>query len=299
MVIKKQPNLLTKAFSFVLLGSIALTNVGAIQTLADNSNKTSVKSSVMKKYTTDLTGLASAGRIGGNTRYEKEVNSLIKMLTNGDLRQPVILDEKGDNQELVIETLAARIAAGDVPASLKNKRVLKLELDAIFTSSMSAAEKSQAFAGVVSELAASKSETILFVDEISNFVGANKINDSLTDALLQGKVNIIGGSSKAAYDAAVENNAEVSAVFQTLTVDLSNGNSTETAVNASADRDGYRGDNVSSDIREMMSNDTTGKKRIDVLIQAKNADNQTFRAIMAEKQCSPSGSHRRLEHDFG
>ena len=243
------------------------------------------KSSFLGKYTTDLTELAKAGKLNKTGGFEREVNQLVNSLTDASMRQPVILDEIGESQTLIVESLAQRVAADEVPAKLKGRRVLQLELNSLFSNTKSAEEKSQAVAEVIAELAVSKDEFILFVDELSNFVGSKKINNALTDALLQGKVKIIGGSSIAAYQDRIENEAELDAIFQTITVGGLNSAEEEADVTTSSENPlGYRGDTVSPDLREMMANDPTGKKRVDLIIQSKDADSEVLREIMARNR---------------
>ena len=279
-------NLTVKTLCFVLIGSFLLSNAFMIRVFAQNTRiDTSSKSSFLGKYTTDLTELAEAGRLNKTGGFEREVNQLVNSLTDAGMKQPVVLDEIGESQTLIVESLAQRVAAGEVPAKLKGRRVLQLELNSLFSNTKSAEENSQAVAEVIAELAASKDEFILFVDELSNFVGSKKINNALTEALLQGKVKIIGGSSIAAYQDRIENEAELDAIFQTITVGGLNSAEEEADVTTSSENPlGYRGDTVSPDLREMMANDPTGNKRVDLIIQSKDADSEVLREIMAQNR---------------
>ena len=195
---KQTSSFLPKTLSAVLIYSFILTNMFAIQVFANTTNQNVEISTSLKKYTTDLTELARQNRLRVNPNFENETNRLIKVLATGGLRQPVILDEKGENEELVVEQLATKIATGDVPANLRDKRLLKLETAALFSNAKNEAEISQIIKSIFNELTATKGEVILFVDELTNFVGSSAINDALTNALLQGKAHIIGGSSKVA-----------------------------------------------------------------------------------------------------
>jgi hypothetical protein len=293
MFFKKQFDFAVKVLTFVLLGSFAFSNVLTMPAFAHGATGDPVKKSALRKYATDLTELARAGRLGENVRYKREVNQLVEALANGGVRQPVLLDEAGEYQTLVVESLAARIAAGDVPANLKDKRVLQLELDSLFSNSKDKAETSQIVADVIAELADSKSEVILFVDELANFVGSAQINNALAEVLLQGKARIIGGSSQIAYNERIENSAELAAIFQPITIADVNLNTEDIEQKNSVENPlGYRGDTVSPDLREMMANDTTGEKRVNVIVQAKDADNRILREMMARNQI-------RLEERIG
>ena len=101
--------------------------------------------------------------------------------------------------------------------------------------------------------------------------------------LLQGKIQIIGGSSKVAYKENIEPVAEIDALFNKITVGDKTNYSSDELKNA-AKYDGYNGDNVSSDLRDMMANDPTGKKRVEVIVQAKEADNAALRALLKSGQ---------------
>ena len=282
MFFKKQFNFVTKAFTFVLIGSFMFSNVLMMRVFARETKKDAAKISVLKKYTTDLTALARAGRLNPTSNLEREVNRLIKALASGDLRQPVILDEKGETQELIIEMLAARLVSENAPANLKTKRVLKLELDSLFSNGKDSADISQKISAIFTELAESKEDVILFVNELTNFVGTTQINNALTETLMQGKVKIIGGSLKAAYNEKINESAEVAALFNPLTIGENDGDDFDKNTRRKSQQNCFRGDNVSSDLREMMANDPTGSKRVDIIIQAKDAENAALRELVNE-----------------
>ena len=281
---KQKSSFLTKMLSAVLIYSFVLTNMFAIQVFANTTNQNVGTSPTLTQYTTDLTELARNGRLRLNANFESETNRLIKMLATGGLRQPVILDEKGENQELVVEQMASRIAAGDVPANLRDKRLLKLETATLFSNAKNDVETSQIIESIFNELTAQHGEVILFVDELTNFVGSSPVNNALTNALLEGKVKIIGGTSKVAYSEKINDLAEVAALFELINIGETQYNNQENSTKRIAKPEGFRGDNVAPDLRQMMSEDRSGKKRVDVIIQAKDADNQVLRAIMAENR---------------
>ena len=185
-----------KAISFLLLYSFLLTNAFLVQTFAEVETKETNSLPTLDRFATDLTRLAREGKIRPGVNFERETNNIFKILTGG-ARQPVILDETGESQELVAEALAARLAAENVPSGLRAKRLLKLEVASVFTKDRSESELRTLLENVCDELSASKTETILFVDELTNFVGARAANEALVNALAGGKVRIVGGASKA------------------------------------------------------------------------------------------------------
>ena len=269
---------MNKMLTFLLIYSFIFTNLFAVQVFAQTNMRTSANASALAKYTTDLTQLALNGRLRVNDSYKNETSRLMKSLTGGELRQTVILDETSENQELIIEQTAIR-AAKELPA----KRILKLEVAAIYSNAKSD-RKSRAITNSIFSELAQTGDTILFVDELTNFIGRSNVGASLNNLLLQGKIRIIGGSSKVAYKENIEPVAEVDALFEKITVGDNANFSSDKSNNTTAKYDGYRGDNVSSDLREMMADDPTGKKRVEVIIQAKEAENAALRALLKSGQ---------------
>ena len=279
MFSKINQSFIKKIAAFAVLYSLLLTNAFTMKTMAGDYT---AKNPLLVKFTTDLSQLASENRLRLNNNFESEVNRLMQTLSNDALRQPVILDEKGENQELIVEQLAVRIAQNDAPANLRGKRLLKLETATLYSNAKSDAEVSQTIENIFAEAVKSKSENIIFVNELINFIGNKQINNALTNAIVQGKIRIIGGSSQIAYTEEIEKISEVAALFAPIHVGMNHKNSETAELKKSADSEAFRGDNVSSDLREMMANDPTGKKRVDVILQAKDAENPSLRAIMAE-----------------
>ncbi len=298
MLLKEQFSKISKTAALLILFSFILTNTFAAQTYVNSKVNAAKKFSneypSLAKYATDLTALARDGKVSLNANLEREADLLVKSLTDNDSRQTVILDESGENQEPVVKLLASRIVKGNVPAALNGKRVFKLELDAFFADVKDQTEAAKRVDAVVNDLTNAKGNIILFVNELTNFVGKSQISDKFTESLLQGKVQIIGGSSPAAYGEKIESQAEIAVLFETISIgNVSLKEAEEELQKQILSNDGFRGDNVASDLREMMQNDKTGgQKRLDVILQAKDADNQVLRQIMAENNI-------RLENRIG
>ncbi len=283
---RKQEKFHKKAISMMLLFSMVMINVFASHAVvfAQDKNVTKVASqSNLKRFTTDLTLLAKEDRLNSDDKYKSEVNRLIQVLASKDLRQPALLDETGEAQEFVVEGLAKRIAKGDVPATLKDKKVLMLQMDAVFDNAKSDADVSHNISTVLNELASTNGNVILFVDELANFVGSSEINEKIIAAVAKGNAKIIGGTSKDAFEERIVAVAEVAAIFTPLMIGDKNykGSRSNDAKNRNS-KLRYRGDNVSADIRSMLKEDPTGKKRVDVILQAKDINNASFRDIMAK-----------------
>ena len=120
----------TRRFAAIaILASFVFSNVFAGSMLRGDQSNVMSRSSATTKYTTDLTQLGREGRLRENLSFENETARLIKVLAEGGVRQPVIIDEDKTTQETVVEQLAIWIAKGNVPKELAGKSIVKVEMD--------------------------------------------------------------------------------------------------------------------------------------------------------------------------
>src|SRR5215213_397997 len=163
---------LMREISRLLLLSLIFVNVIGVYSNPKDESKVAkiLKTPTLNEYTSDLTRLARENRINQNANFEREVSQLVQILTGSDARQPIVLDETGEYQELVVERLALRMAKGGVPASLSGKRLLKLETGKLFSDAETNAKAAGVIESIINELAA-QDNIILFVDGIDGFVG--------------------------------------------------------------------------------------------------------------------------------
>ncbi len=278
MFYQRQFTKTSRFIAYTLVMAILSMNIVGISAIKNNET-VSISSPTLNAFASDLTQFAQDGRLRVNQNFNREADALIKVLSNGTQLQPVIIDDNGENQNAVAELLAYRIAKGDVPASLKGKSLLRLETISMFSEKRTQEENSQIAERIFNELSASNGETILFINELTTFVGNSRVNDALTKALQNGKVKIIGGSSTQTFSENIETQAEVAALFEKINIEPLQTTAAET-VEAKREERPYRGDKVSADLREMMQTES-GEKRLDVILQAKNADNPVLREIMA------------------
>ncbi|HNU08722.1 MAG TPA: MmgE/PrpD family protein, partial [Pyrinomonadaceae bacterium] len=188
MIINRKSNKFnpaTKTAAFVLLLALMLTNVVSLNVYAQTSTQQKT-TGLLAKYTTDLTALAKNNEIRPSASFDREVDRLATALSEGGQQQPVILDAVGKDELLVVEALAGRIADGRAGEGLKGTRVLKLDVDTLFDQKKDANEVIRTLDGIFIELRAENRNTILFVDELANFVGNSRVSDSLTAALVNG-----------------------------------------------------------------------------------------------------------------
>ena len=174
--------------SLALLYSFIFTNIVAVGAFAANKNESSSTSSAISRFTTDLTQLGRDGRLRENLNLENDTLRLIKVLAGGGQRQPVIVDEKGENQDFVVEQLAMRIANGNVNNDLSGVSILKLEIATLFSNANSGSELSSRIESVIDEVVASNNKTILFVDELTNVLEAGNAGTKLIENIGKGRI---------------------------------------------------------------------------------------------------------------
>jgi subtilisin family serine protease len=279
----------TKYISLFL--SLSLVLVSLVGVNANNSKRNIAAEDVVKYptlvcFATDMTRLAREGQIQPSAGYEMEIDRVIKSLADGDNRQPVLIDDFNDNKTDMAELIALRMASGNIPENLRGKRLFKLNLPTLFDGVKDKADSAKRVEGVLTDVAKSDGEIILFIDELTNFIGKGYIvSDTLKNSLLQGQVKIVGGSTFIAYNQDINSDSEVAALFETIKVGEKNqqGKDRSKQIAGSGDRT-YKGDKVAPDLREMMQKNPTGKKRVDVILQTKNADDPNLRSFMRENK---------------
>ena len=275
----------TRRFAAIaILASFILSNAFAVEALRGSKVNVPVISTVTAKYTTDLTKLGREGRIRETLNFETETARLVKVLAEGGVRQPVVVDEDKAVQEQVVEQAALRIAKGNVPAALANRSILKIETDSLFSNARNKEEVASIVDSIIADASASKGQTILFVNELTNLVGSDAVNNNLFSAIAEGRLVIIGGSSAVAFDERIDSQPEIAAFFAGILVADRSGAVAANDGNSKNNDSEFRGDNISPDLRDMMAQDPSGNKRVDVILQAKDADNAALRSLMASGQ---------------
>lgn len=126
----------------------------------------------LDKYTTDLTKLARQGKLDPVIGRDEEIRRNMQVLSRRTKNNPVLIGDPGVGKTAIVEGIAARIAAEDVPESLKRKRVLSLDLGALVAGAKYRGEFEERLKAVLSEITRSSGEIILFIDELHTLVGA-------------------------------------------------------------------------------------------------------------------------------
>jgi ATP-dependent Clp protease ATP-binding subunit ClpB len=200
----------------------AITDLRQGKSVDTETKETTYKA--LQKYTTDLTSLAKSGKLDPVIGREDEIRRVMQVLSRRTKNNPVLVGDPGVGKTAIVEGLATRIVSGDVPDSLRNKKLLSLEISTLLAGAKFRGEFEERLKSVIDEVVKSEGQVVLFIDELHTIVGAGgaegaiDASNMLKPGLARGVLRVIGATTLNEYRKYIEKDAALERRFQPVMI---------------------------------------------------------------------------------
>src|SRR5205085_1429389 len=286
---RRKPSLVSALTSASLAASLCVGELLPDRTRAQSQKQTKANSQqgaypTLALYAHDLTALARTGRLDRTHAHTAQVEQLIRLLAQDAQHNPVLTGETGAGKAALVIGLAERIAAGDVPAELRDRRVFSLDLTALLASAQDSRAVEQRMRAVLDE--ATRVEAILFVDNLPALVGTGAAHGTqvaamFKAALAQGRLRVVGTTTPGAYHDFIQPDEALARLCRELRVDDAATGAANARVARHKVAEEFEGNKISEDLRELMQQAKSADERVGVILQTDDVRNRELAALFA------------------
>jgi subtilisin family serine protease len=238
-------------------------------------------------YAGDLTELAQRGALATVPGYEDKIERLIHLLARNNGKHPVLVGESSVERNIIVEGLAQRIAAHEVPEALLQKSIFRLNLDAIAAQTKSNAEIETRLNAVLAETEKAAGRVILFIDEIHQVVGSDAAQETagaVSGALQRGRVRVVGATNAAAFEQSIQQKTELARFFVPVRLEDAEKSASNEHESDALKGEEFVGAKIAPDVSELMANAGHGEDRVSLILQGDDLQNAAFRQFLKEHE---------------